>query len=331
MYRRAIGPLEAILSGLVLLVVVVVGTGVTYQSIATYLDRREYAPPGQLVDVGGYHMHIYCMGQGTPAVILDALGDGTSSNWGWVQPEIAKTNLTCSYDRAGLGWSESGPEPRTALQSAKELFNLLRNAGIPEPYILVGHSFGANVVRLFAQQYPRQTAGMVLVDPGLLLRDPRMPETFQAQSASDEQFMAAAPFLAYAGLFRLLGQRIDPGAGLPGRQRAEVNAEYASTQHWLALSAQSRAMPATSLQVIQAGVPSNLPLIVLSADTPSDESRKTWTEINTKLAGQSIYGMHQIVPGATHAGLVNQQAPAQVVSEAIRQVLAMVHNLQAVK
>ncbi len=330
-YRQAINPLELILTWLMLLVVVAVGTGATYQAAANYLDRRDYMPPGQMVDVGGYKLHIYCQGEGEPTIILDSMADGSSANWGWVQPEMARTNRTCAYDRAGFGWSEPGPEPRTAQQSAKELFTLLQNAAIPQPYILVGHSYGANVARLFAQLYPRETAGMVLVDPGLLRRDPRMPEAFRAQSASEEQMMAVAPYLAGMGVFRLLGQRAHPGAGLPEQQAQEAYIEYASTRHWITLSAQSRGMAETSLQVLKAGIPPHLPLTVISADSPADENRLAWLAINADLAHQSIYGTHQVVPGATHAGLVNQQQYAQVVADSIRQVVALAHNLQAGK
>jgi hypothetical protein len=121
--------------------------GSIYQAIATEIDQRNYPPPGQLVDVGGYKLHLYCTGEGSPTVILDALFPGTDSNWVWVQPKIAKTTRVCAYDRAGHGWSDSGPEPRDAEQQARELHTLLTNAGIAGPYILVGHSLGGLSVR----------------------------------------------------------------------------------------------------------------------------------------------------------------------------------------
>ena len=121
--------------------------------------------PGQLVDVGGYKMHINCTGQGTPVVILDSgLGDSYIS-WSKVQPQIAKFTRVCSYDRAGLGYSDASPRPRISKVIAEELHTLLHNAGIDlPPYILVGHSMGGFDVCMFASLYRSEVAGMVLVD-----------------------------------------------------------------------------------------------------------------------------------------------------------------------
>jgi pimeloyl-ACP methyl ester carboxylesterase len=148
--------------GIILVALVIAGA--SYQSIATRIDVRKYPPPGQLVDVGGYKLHLYCTGTGGPTVVLDALFPGTVSNWAWVQPEIAKVTSVCAYDRAGLGWSDAGPEPRDARQHATELHALLTNAGVPGPYVLVGHSLGGLSVRMFADLYPDEVAGMVLVE-----------------------------------------------------------------------------------------------------------------------------------------------------------------------
>src|SRR6185295_11025110 len=120
-------------SGLVLLWLVgtsavLAAAGAAYQAIATGNDERAFPPPGKLFDVGGYRLHLYCVGDGSPAVILDAMGDGTSVNWAWVQPEVASKTRTCAYDRAGRGWSEPSPKPRNAVNIAAELHLLLANA-----------------------------------------------------------------------------------------------------------------------------------------------------------------------------------------------------------
>jgi pimeloyl-ACP methyl ester carboxylesterase len=122
-------------------------------------------PPGQLVDVGGFKLHVKCEGSGTPSVVFDAALGGSSISWAWVQPEIARTNRTCSYDRAGYGWSEPGPFPRTAGGMATELHTLLQRIGIAPPLVLVGHSFGGLIMRIYAARYHADVAGMVLVDP----------------------------------------------------------------------------------------------------------------------------------------------------------------------
>jgi pimeloyl-ACP methyl ester carboxylesterase len=123
-------------------------------------------PPGKMYDVGGHKMHLYRTGTGGPAVILEAGAGAFSVDWYLVQHEVEKFTTVCSYDRAGHAWSELGPRPRTMRQAVADLHRLLAEAAIPGPYILVGHSMGGLLVRIFASQYPNQVAGMVLVDSG---------------------------------------------------------------------------------------------------------------------------------------------------------------------
>ncbi len=127
--------------------------------------QKEPAPPGRLVDVGGYRLHVNCTGRGGPAVVLIAGAGDFSFDWGLVQPGLSRFARVCSYDRAGLAWSDPGPTPRTMLQDAAELHALLGAAGVRPPYVLVGHSIGGLIARVYAERYPRETAALVLVDP----------------------------------------------------------------------------------------------------------------------------------------------------------------------
>ena len=126
---------------------------------------RRIDPPGQLIDVGGYRLHLFCSGQGSPAIVLDAALGGSSVSWSLVQPEISRLSRVCSYDRAGFGWSDAGPLPRTAGRIAGELRTLLERAGVDPPFLLVGHSFGGLVALIFARRFLHDTLGLVLVDP----------------------------------------------------------------------------------------------------------------------------------------------------------------------
>jgi pimeloyl-ACP methyl ester carboxylesterase len=121
-------------------------------------------PPGKLVDIGGYKLHIYCTGKGDPTVVLIAGGGDFSFDWSLVQPEVSHFARVCSYDRAGSAWSDLGPTPRTMHQEAYELHLLLKKAGIKGTYLLVGHSIGGLIARIYADQYPKEVVGIVLVD-----------------------------------------------------------------------------------------------------------------------------------------------------------------------
>jgi pimeloyl-ACP methyl ester carboxylesterase len=123
-----------------------------------------YARPGQLVDAGGFRLNLYCVGSGSPAVVFDSGWGDWAPAWSKVQPEIAKFTRSCSYDRAGAGFSDPGPMPRTSVHIAQELRTALHHAGITGPYILVGAAFGGDNVRTFADLYMDEVAGLALVD-----------------------------------------------------------------------------------------------------------------------------------------------------------------------
>ena len=121
-------------------------------------------PPGRLVDLGGYLIHLNCSGRGSPLVVLSPGGGGFSFDWILVQQKVSAFARVCSYDRAGSAWSDPGPQPLTMRQEAFELQNALERAGERGPYILVGQSLGGLVMRVFAARYPKDTAALVLVD-----------------------------------------------------------------------------------------------------------------------------------------------------------------------
>jgi pimeloyl-ACP methyl ester carboxylesterase len=129
------------------------------------LTRPPLLPPGRLIDIGTHRLHLHCQGVGAPAVVFDAALGGSSLSWSLVQPEVARFTTACAYDRAGFGWSDAGPPPRTAARLAGELAALLERAGVTPPYVLVGHSFGGLTIRAFAARHPQLVAGLVFVDP----------------------------------------------------------------------------------------------------------------------------------------------------------------------
>ena len=210
--RRVLRTLARVLGVMLALFAVLAVAGASYEAIAAWGDAQAYPAPGRLVDVGGYRLHIQCVGSGSPTVVLDAGLGGASLDWNLVQSEIGSMAQVCSYDRAGMGWSDPGPLPRTPDQIAHELHTLLTNAGIAGPYILVGHSLAGKNVRLFASQHPDEVAGMVLVDARSEYVD---AHTSAGEASGFQQMMGAQEHVL--GVLRGLGGRsphwCKPGGG----------------------------------------------------------------------------------------------------------------------
>src|SRR5438046_10398946 len=134
-------------------------SGATYQWLATRKELAATPRPGQLVDIGGYRLHLWCTGNGAPAVILDTGLGGSSAGWYFVQPDVARFTRVCSYDRAGMGYSDPGPSPRTARRIASELAKLLDRSGIAGPVVLVGASMAGFKARVFGPDPPALARG----------------------------------------------------------------------------------------------------------------------------------------------------------------------------
>jgi pimeloyl-ACP methyl ester carboxylesterase len=307
-----------------LLVLAVIG--VIYQAIATQLDERAYPPPGKLVDAGEHRLHIRCAGQGTPTVILEAANLGMSAHWVRVQQQLADSTRVCAYDRAGMGWSERGPEPRDAKQISSELHDLLANAaGIEGPYVLVGHSYGGLYARMYAAQYSEEVAGVVLVDSTHPEQFTRSPEG-RAMYERTRRISAVIPWLARLGIIRLTNF-YPAHPDLPPQQRAQIEAFNSSTQQVSTTAEEFRATPETTAQVRRAGSLGDKPLAVISAG----EQSPSWLEQQEELAALSSDSRHHIVDGATHESLLYERRDAQVTSAAILEVVEAVRNDQPLR
>jgi pimeloyl-ACP methyl ester carboxylesterase len=290
-----------IIFGLLLLALALGAAGFLYENIAEARDRRFNPMSGRLVDVDGHKMHIDCTGDGSPTVILDSgLGD-TYLSWRKVQPEIAKFTRVCSYDRAGLGYSDPGSEPRTSKVIAQELHALLVAANVAPPYVIVGHSMGGFDVRVYTSMYRDEIAGMVLVDASHPDQENRFPPELKNLEGSwrrEEEFITfTMPF----GVPRLLGLcQSDPVL-----RAADCNAHSAREQ-----MAEMRSFPESATETAATGSLGDLPLAVLSHDPdlplnglPVDLAKpmnEAWTKMQDELAHLSTRGTRQIAKNSTH-------------------------------
>jgi pimeloyl-ACP methyl ester carboxylesterase len=263
-------------AGLCLLTVSLAVTGALYEMIGRWRDSQRFPQRGRFVQAGSIRMNIDCSGQGSPTVILESGSSGPSVDWLMVQPEVAKFSRVCSYDRAGYGWSDSGPEPRSSLQIAHELKQLLQAAGEKGPYVLVGHSVGGFNIRVYTGQYPNDVAGMVLVDTSHEDQDLRAPESIRKWSQDYRKRPSWKKlkyfFRLHLGWARLTADR-DAPAFWPKVFREEENFLMLSTKHQFATIDEDQVfLTLSAAQVRSAGNLGDRPLIVLTATRQDDIS-----------------------------------------------------------
>jgi pimeloyl-ACP methyl ester carboxylesterase len=249
-------------------VVIVLGlmaAGTVHESMAEAADSQAYPPPGQLVDVGGYRLHIHCTGTGSPTVVIESGWGDSSASWGWVQPEVAKTTRVCTYDRAGMGWSEPSPQPRTAREFAKELHSLLAKADEPGPYVFVGHSLGGYTVRVYAHDYPAEVSGLVLIDAQDL------PASDSTPMPAPKPGGTSLPVLmARIGLVRLLAGPLGSIQELPPEDRQAYTAYSVTPCFAQTFLDEGRGLSEGGAQARSVTTLGALPIIVLSRGKDQD-------------------------------------------------------------
>jgi len=314
-----------------LIVSLVAASGLT----AFYAKSRlaaKYPPPGELVDVGGYRLHWYCLGTGQPTVIFEAGVNEFSLQWTRVQGELAKTTRACSYDRAGFGWSERSPFPRSADNMVRELHTLLARTGTTGSLVMVGHSFGGVLAREYARVYPKEVAGMVLVDAAHEDYLVRIPEILRGVRQATQDFQSLK-WISRFGLMALTPEGI-PARGLEGDALARYRAVLA-TGTYFETAASETALLEQNLAAARAlplGDLGSLPLVVLSrgqADVlpflSAEENahyEREWGALQQRLAMLSSRSRGII---ATHSGHdIHLSEPALVV-DAVRGVITQTH------
>ncbi len=329
------GLLVGLLGGVSMLAAFLLLAGVVYQAIGSATDAWRFPPPGQMVDVGGHRLHVYCTGEGSPTVVMDSGLPGSSLSWTFVQSKLAEFTGVCSYDRAGLGWSDRGPTPRTSLQIVEELHALLKNAKIQPPYVLVGHSFGGFTVRLYASKYPEEVVGMVLVDsihPGEWLQ--MKPEQERGVKAGVRLARRTAMF-ARLGLMRfyffLLGSGVLKARArsdwiaslkkLPRELLPVMRAFWSQPKAYEAIASQVEFLPQSARQVAAGSGHGDIPLVVLSASSSSsDQLMEQQTAMRLSSQAKHVF--------ASSSGHWIQLDQPDLVVEAIREVVESARHCQ---
>jgi pimeloyl-ACP methyl ester carboxylesterase len=308
--------------------------------------------PGRLVDVGGFRLHLHISssgsgsgsGSGSPAVVMDAALAGSSISWSLIQPEVSRLTRACSYDRAGFGWSDAGPMPRTAGRIADELRVLLDRGGVSPPFVLVGHSFGGLVMRIFAARYRNDVSGLVLVDPAhpedwvtpapkeqikidrgiRLCRSGAMAARFGAA-----RLVSALVTLGLFGVARGLATIVSRGGlsredegvlapfwKLPPETRKPLRKFWTQEKFFAALGSQIASISTSAAETLaaSAGGYGDLPLVTISSTNPGDYRLRQ----QEALARLSHRGRHVVASNSSHWIPLDQP---QVVIDAILEVL----------
>ena len=268
------GMLRTSLAGLCLATVSITITGALYQIIGRWRDAQRFPQRGHFVQVGSIRMNIDCSGQGSPTVILESGLGGPSVDWLMVQPEVAKFARVCSYDRAGYGWSNAGTEPRSSLQIAHELKQLLQAAGERGPYVLVGHSMGGYDIRVYTGQYPNDVVGMVLVDASHEDQDLRAPESIRKWSHHYRKHPGWKKlkyfFQLHLGWARLIADHDAPDFWPKAFREEEIFLTLPTKHQFAAIDEDQVFSTLSAAQVRSSGNLGDRPLIVLTATRQDD-------------------------------------------------------------
>jgi pimeloyl-ACP methyl ester carboxylesterase len=321
--------------------VLVILVGVAYQRIGSARDRRRYPPPGRIVSVNAVPLHVRISGQGSPTVVFESGVAASSVNWTRVQNAVAEFTSTMSYDRAGYAWSGSSPDDLTAVEMVSMLREALALTGLRPPYVLVGHSFGALLVRIYADLWPKEVAGLVLVDPALLAEWANPAPAKLRMLARGVALSRRGASLARIGFVRLslslltsgaralpkLISKITSGKGghsvleriigevrkMPPELWPAIQSHWCRPESFQSMARHLEVLPATATRVFETKPNPEIPVTVISGGHLTPEERSE----HQSIAQSSHRGRHI---RAEHSGHWVQLDQPELVIEAIREM-----------
>jgi pimeloyl-ACP methyl ester carboxylesterase len=301
-----------------------------YEHIGAWRDSRVLKQIGRSVDIGGRTLNIHCTGEGSPTVIFASARTAPGYVWTPTQHGVSAFTRACWYDRADLGWSDSGPDPAWGDAAARDLHQLVQNAGLKPPLVLVGHSYGGHIIRLYHHTFPGEVSGMVFADAahedagtiqGMPHRDrPPIPRSV---------INGLSIVLGRLGMMRVLAS--DPGPP-PKYWTAEEWDMLARLRRQRNVSlADAKVGPghASDDLVRSAGGLEDMPLIVLTQGHPSSPSSaapgvlRGWVDLQRRLAERSRRGRQVLVPNSGHG--IPVEAPDAVI-RAVREIVTTIRN-----
>ncbi len=304
------------------------------------MSQNSHPPIGKLINIGSHQLHLYSIGEGNPSVIFESGGASWSLDWNMVQTEVAKFTNACSYDRAGFGWSDPGPTPRTSEQIVTELHTLLTKAEIKKPYILVGASYGGHTVRLFAKKYPEEVAGVILLDARHEAINSKMPPAWKKLEASGKGMYRFMLLASRLGLLNVLGKLMGEKAAPPivMKTPSEIRTTYLEVgfqpKYFQSNLDELAASRESDKQLSVSGSLGNIPLIVLRhgipdlfAGMPVEQAKQAeivWQELQAELANLSSNSQMIVAEKSGHGIQIDQ--PRLVVDA----VLQMVESVRRV-
>lgn len=307
---------EWVLLSFVILICVFLGGTTGYNAAALRYYHAIYPPPGKIYRVNGYDMHLYCTGEGSPTLILEAGGGNDSLTWTKVQPELSKTTQVCSYDRAGFGWSRPQPPPRDADSIARDLHALLQEASVQGPIVLMGHSRAGLYVRAYNRLYPEQVKGLILIDTSTPLAEERMSPELRVASpfsagAYSKRLYYSLVSLNTLGLLRVMGAcSPNPAFDEPtGKRIAQLECGKSASPIWEELEATRQ----SGEETINTGPYGALPVLIFSRDPEMDrqdsglspqllaEEIAFWNQEQEKLKLLSTHSRRIIAKGSSHS------------------------------
>ncbi len=276
---------------------------------------------GRLFDAGDHRLYLECSGTGSPTVVLSNGFSEHTSSWARITPAVAQSTRVCAYDRAGLGWSDPAGSPQDGNQVADDLHTLLRNAHVPGPYLLAGHSTGGIYSLIFAARYPADVAGIVLIDSATPEQFTALPD-YPGTYALFHRVTALLPPLARVGIARVtLGRGF---AQLPPAAREQEQVFASSARDLNGQRDEWAQLPVAFDQAKALRGLGATPFVVVTAGR---DQQSGWAAAQDKLATLSTETVHRTIAGATHAALLADPVFAAASTEAILDAISTVRHV----